>query len=146
MVGSILFLLVLLVGSMFIYKSYVEKGTAELRSTVKQDTVAKKLKVESVICTQDDKWFRVASTIKNTSDTPVSSINMRLFINSAGDIFDSRIVNISQVIGPGKSITIDNTFDYVVREIPQGIEAEAEIINLKVPAEVFYTIEPLLFN
>ncbi|ABO49961.1 hypothetical protein Dred_1431 [Desulforamulus reducens MI-1] len=147
LVGSMILALVGLVFSIVITKLYVEKGIVKLEPVVKQESMVSNLRVDSGVASQDQNWFRVSSTIKNTSKTPVSVIDVQLSINGGGNIFDQRYVTLSQVIEPGKSITFDNTFDYPYeKEIPQDLEVSANIVNVKVPSKVTYTMDPVVFN
>lgn len=144
--GTILFLVFLLVSSIFIVGFMVKEGSVQYKSVAKQDTIVQKLRVNSAISAVDDTWFRVVSTIKNESNIPISTIDLRIAINQAGVSFDNRYVSLPNILAPGETISFDNTFDYPGRKLPQDLQAEAEILNVKVPAKVSYSLEWLVFN
>ena len=144
--GTILFLVFLLLSSILIVGFTVEEGTLQLIPVAKQESVVQKLRIESAISSIDDTWFRVASTIKNESSVPISTIDLRIAINQAGQNFDNRYVSLPDILAPGESVSFDNTFDYPGRQIPPDLQAEAKILNVKIPSEVSYSLEWLVFN
>lgn len=144
--GTILFFVFLLVSSIFIMGFVLKEGSVQLKSVAKQDTVVQKLRINSVISAVDETWFRVVSTIKNESNIPISTIDLRIAINQAGESFDNRYVSLPDMLDPGETISFDNTFDYPGQKLPEDLQAEAEILNVKIPAEVSHSLEWFVFN
>ncbi|MDO7788320.1 hypothetical protein [Desulforamulus aquiferis] len=100
---------------------------------VKQEQVKGKVTIKSEVGHQDENWLRVTGSVKNTSEYSVTAIESKVVLMGEGQVFDSRILTLSQgkVLRPGETLTFDSTFDYGSREVPL-IDAEAEIVNLQV--------------
>ncbi|SHF34296.1 hypothetical protein [Desulforamulus putei] len=123
--------LALLLLSVFLLQGCLLKKSD--KQPVKLDAVVSKVKIESVVSHQEAGWLRVSGNIKNTSEYPVTSVEVKLILTGDAEVFDARHLILSQGkrLEPGQTVTFDSTFDYGTKEIPK-VTVDAAVVTLQV--------------